>query len=292
MGYGKILFCSTVIMVSGLIGCGPGFRPTASQPADNRFSPPFSALNFSGFSTPVSPVNPVLPASTQSSSAVSSSPADGPSPAQTAQVVTTFITGYYESYLGREPDAGGLQYYVNYVVNGGSIEVVRLSIMNSPEAQIRHMYLVHLLREPDQGGMAYWLNAVASGQTLQQTEDNIRRSTECKVDCIQSASQIAQVATTFIMGYYETYLGRAADAGGLQYYVNYVVNGGSIEVVRLSILNSPEAQIRHMYLVHLLREPDQGGMAYWLNAVASGQTLQQTEDNIRRSTECKVDCIR
>lgn len=90
---------------------------------------------------------------------------------------------------------------------------------------------------------------------------------------------------------YRLYLGRVASAVEIKFYVEQIQNGRSLAQVEVELYSSNEAAIRGYYLQHLLREPEKAGMVYWMNAVAQGQSLMQVRDNIRRSSECKVDCI-
>lgn len=92
--------------------------------------------------------------------------------------------------------------------------------------------------------------------------------------------------------YYRTYLGRDADVSGLNYYMGQLESERPLAEIASELQNSPEAAIRGFYLTHLLREPDAEGMAYWLKDFANGQTLTQIRDNLRRSTACKVNCLR
>lgn len=95
-----------------------------------------------------------------------------------------------------------------------------------------------------------------------------------------------------ISNYYVTYLARAADTGGLDYYVNAAIGGRSLTSIASEISNSPEAKIRGLYLAHLEREPDPDGMTYWLNEYNLGHaTLSQIETSIRFAAECTVDCL-
>ncbi len=47
------------------------------------------------------------------------------------------ITGYYREILGREPDPGGLQYWLNVYQNGRSLEDIKQGFYNSAEYQTK-----------------------------------------------------------------------------------------------------------------------------------------------------------
>ena len=47
------------------------------------------------------------------------------------------ITKFYQNILGRAPDPGGLEHYTSFAKGGGSLETIRSTILNSPEAIAR-----------------------------------------------------------------------------------------------------------------------------------------------------------
>lgn len=99
-------------------------------------------------------------------------------------------------------------------------------------------------------------------------------------------------ASAAIDSYYRQYLGRAADAGGLNYYLQQYYGGRSLASIEAELRNCPEAQIRSFYLTYFLREPDPGGFQYWLNEYTSGRmTLEGIRNNFRHSTDCRVMCL-
>ena len=74
---------------------------------------------------------------------------------QTGGVVWKF----YESVLNRDPDPGGLQYWINDFVNGGKTGDIAAGFFESDELLneiITGYYQQYLHRSPDDSGLAHW----------------------------------------------------------------------------------------------------------------------------------------
>jgi len=104
------------------------------------------------------------------------------------------VRALYLELLGREPDAGGWDAWVNNMLNGMTIAQVRQHFMNSPEykarqaqlkdatyrAQVRALYLELLKREPDAGGWNGWVANMHNGMSLAQVRQHFINSAEYK----------------------------------------------------------------------------------------------------------------
>lgn len=78
---------------------------------------------------------------------------------------TTSLTSIYQELLGRSPDAEGLDYYAQALVNGSStVDDIRSYIANSTEGQLAAGYRDLLGKEPDPVGMEYWLGEIEAGR--------------------------------------------------------------------------------------------------------------------------------
>ena len=107
------------------------------------------------------------------------------------------IAKFYRSYLGREPDAAGLDYWAQQMQGGATAQQVLNNIKLSQEATniqqnkaLEDYYRDYLGRRPDQAGRDYWMKDLQAGQTLAQVQENIRRSQEAAG--IMAASQQRQ----------------------------------------------------------------------------------------------------
>ncbi|WP_372438869.1 DUF4214 domain-containing protein, partial [Pandoraea sputorum] len=132
------------------------------------------------------------------------------------------ITSYYKNILGREPDAGGLAYWVAQVEAGLKLSDVVSSFTTSTEAAstvqpIIALYQAAFGRTPDTGGLQYWVAQVQSGMSLADVTQAFTQSSEF-------ATVSAGSPTQFITALYQNTLGRAPDAGGLAYWVEQMAN--------------------------------------------------------------------
>lgn len=108
-----------------------------------------------------------------------------------------------------------------------------------------------------------------------------------------------------ISGLYQSILGRAPDAAGLQYWQQQLANGTPLSSIQQQFQNTPEAQTRTsqlapaqnsninttndpitgLYQSVLGRTPDAGGLQYWQSQLASGKSLQDIQSQMMQSPE-------
>jgi tape measure domain-containing protein len=92
-------------------------------------------------------------------------------------------------------------------------------------------------------------------------------------------------ATPAINSAYQTYLGRAPEAGGKEFWQNRAAEGVPIDVITDAIKNSPEAQLQNVYKDLLGRTADAGGLSFYLN---SGLSIPDIAAAIKTSDEYKA----
>lgn len=91
------------------------------------------------------------------------------------------VAGLYHTLLGRDPDEGGLRYWVDAVHQGLPLTQVVQAFLasdeyrtdpsldaSSPEAWVTVLYQELLQREPDHGGFAYWVGRIEVGLSLEE----------------------------------------------------------------------------------------------------------------------------
>lgn len=78
------------------------------------------------------------------------------------------INKAYQTYLGRAPDAQGLEWWTNAAANGAPTSQIVDGIKNSTEANLKGLYESVLGRAPDAEGLAFWMNAY--GPTMSEAE--------------------------------------------------------------------------------------------------------------------------
>ena len=142
------------------------------------------------------------------------------------------VPGFYEEYLGRPSDPGGVSYWIGRMSQGTTFEQVRLAFLGSPEYFAKYrddpgrtvdaLYHDVLGRAPDPDGRSYWIAHF--------------NATTIAAQILYSAEGRAQL----VAGYYETYLGRAADAAGLAYWTQAILGGASDEQILAFVLSSNE----------------------------------------------------
>lgn len=81
--------------------------------------------------------------------------------------IAEVVTNYYVGLLGRNPDAGGLEYWTKYIICGGSVSDLTKLFLSSNEFSSRDIskedfvegvYLTYLGRQPEEEGKAYWVS--------------------------------------------------------------------------------------------------------------------------------------
>jgi hypothetical protein len=126
---------------------------------------------------------------------------------------TQEVTDFYFTLLGRAPDAAGLQNWVQQLEGGMKEEQIAFYFLDSPEYLsqgdkrfVDRMYLSLLGRSFDSAGEANWLSQLSAGTlTHEQVITAFLYSTES--------------LTRLTEGYYEVFLQRQADPGGLSGWV-------------------------------------------------------------------------
>jgi hypothetical protein len=81
---------------------------------------------------------------------------------------TAAINGAYQQYLGRAPDAPGLEWAQNAVAKGAPVSQIVDGIKNSTEASLNTLYKDVLGRTPDAAGLDFWVKAF--GPTMDAAE--------------------------------------------------------------------------------------------------------------------------
>jgi hypothetical protein len=143
---------------------------------------------------------------------------------------TLEVNGAYLSILLRNADPGGLNFFVPFLANGGTVEQMRIGLASSPEffglAQstdtnanattsgqkfVDFLYLKVLNRNADSGALSFFGHLVDTG-TPQSTIANV---------IVMSSEGLGIV----VNGLYTSLLHHTADSGGLNFFVNALQKG-------------------------------------------------------------------
>jgi len=98
------------------------------------------------------------------------------------------LTGYYQQYLGRDPDPSGLSHYQNRFSSGqATLQQIASDIGGSEESKkyakntLTDYYQQYLGRAPDPSGLRFYQDRFSSGRaTLPQIASEIQGSTEAQ----------------------------------------------------------------------------------------------------------------
>jgi hypothetical protein len=133
---------------------------------------------------------------------------------------------------------------------------------------LRNAYVTLLGRDaaPDPAGYAYWLDRLNHGTPRTTVAEALASTAEYRATVIGGTSTVP--------GFYQQYLARPTDLGGVAYWLGYMAAGHSLEQVRMGFLGSAEYPLRHgpdpattidaLYEDILGRPSDPAGKAYWL----------------------------
>ena len=137
-------------------------------------------------------------------------------------------------------------------------------------AFIDSLYFTLLGRHVDTASLTFWHQKLAGGATHASVAQGVWDSSEHRGDEVQQ--------------YYQTFLGRAAEPTGMNYWINTFHSWGTEKVLALNFVTVPEYQHLHVsdtdYVTALyndiaLRPADSAGVTFWTNALSSGQTRLQ-----------------
>jgi len=221
-----------------------------------------------------------------------------------------FATRFYQYFLGRLPDAGGLDYWSNLMANKTrfpvdvaldfmySQEFINMNTTNSQFVDV--LYRAIMGREADSGGKTYWISVLDNGQTREDVLRRFANSQEFSDICTNYGITPFDYAKDFVTRFYRQCLDREPDQAGLDYWTNKLKTGSlagcnlarnfilSQEFINKNLSNSDFAKV--LYRSFFDREPDSGGYQYWLNYLNDGQTRESTLANFIGSEEFKNLC--
>jgi hypothetical protein len=120
------------------------------------------------------------------------------------------------------------------------VEVLRFSdaqvlVDTTGIAPAYRLYQAAFNRTPDQSGLSFWAKVMNNGMGLREVSGEFVRSAEFR--SIYGANPTAeQVVDRF----YKNVLGRTGEAGGVNYWVNSVKTGATLDAVLIGFSESPE----------------------------------------------------
>ncbi len=237
------------------------------------------------------------------------------------QKIEAYVTRCYQIILGRDPDEGGLKTWYEELNSGrkaaaeiidqfvSSAEFTNKKVSNADAVEI--LYKAMLDRPSDPAGRADWVAKLNAGQPLQAVINGFCGSGEfgnlCKSYGIKPGTvnvpdvqpEQPQPSDEKIQAYvarcYKIILGRDADEGGMQTWVNELNSGrkAAAEIID-SFVKSAEFQnkkhssadaVEILYKAMLDRPSDPAGKSSWVSQLEGGKPLQAVINGFCGSAE-------
>ena len=229
-----------------------------------------------------------------------------PEPDARTKQITAFVTRLYKLCLNRDPDQGGLDYWVNYLKTGQktaaevvygfffSDEMKRLKL--SDKDYVERCYTVMMDRASDSGGKKYWMEHLENGVTRLYVVRGFVESNEFTAICKKFGVTRGSLKltdprdqnygiTSFVARCYTKALGRKYDEGGLKNWINQILYASdrkqaAIDTASTGFFHSQEFRnknlsnteyVKVLYRTFLGREYDEPGLKDWVGQLNSGK---------------------
>lgn len=213
------------------------------------------------------------------------------------------INQLYTTYLGRPPEEGAAQNWMNAINSGQlSFNEVMGQISGSPEAQVYGYYQSILGRAPDAGAQG-WINAIISGQmTPAEVQAAIQASPEAQGytggyksgGAVKSYADGGATYEDLVNAAYQDFLGRAPDDAGFKAWLD-ALTSGQIKPADFETKFKGagyEDDIVNAYNQSLNRTPTTAEINSWNDALTSGNlTVNQLMQRIAGSPEATMQTV-
>ena len=195
--------------------------------------------------------------------------------AREVPTVTSFVTNLYQEVLGRQPDTGGYNSWVNQL-NAGTKNTgdVAISFITSTEYRnntIISYYQTQLGRTPTNAEIQPFINRLVAGESQDALRLTFFGSEEFFNNAGRNNSQ-------FVKNLYDKIVDRPATVAEVNYWVSVLnlTNGDRTFVAKEFLYGREYQQYQAAYAyVNLLeRQPDLFGLLHWTNQRASGMTVE------------------
>ncbi len=191
------------------------------------------------------------------------------------------VTSFYETYLGRDPVASEMSYWVNALSSGQvSMASAQATFEGLPgaaaheAAEVASLYQSYFGRAATSAEVSYWQGLLASGADTGE---------ELRATLLENPAGAAHTSAT-ITGLYDTYFGRDPSSAEVSYWSNQVLGGATFNTVRSALVTNPfgqqhtDATVSALYQSYLGRAPAAGEAGYWQGAVQAGTSLDALAD--------------
>ena len=174
--------------------------------------------------------------------------------------IEDFVTRFYQLFLDRDPDAAGLDGWVNALLDGtltgsdvGNGFVFSAEFLNknvTDEEYVQVLYEAFFNRQPDSAGLQGWLDALANGASRKDVLNGFIFATEFAelsddfgIKAFEGHITKAQreAVEAFVTRFYQLCLDRDPDAAGLEGWTDNLLNqtqtGADVATVLFSVKN-------------------------------------------------------
>ncbi len=194
-----------------------------------------------------------------------------------------WLKALYEDLLGRAPDQGGLQYWLDLMKQGTTFDTVASGFLRSPEyctQRVMEFYRRYLDREGEPEGVEYWKNILVSGVSFQQVIMGFCDSPEYKTK--------HPIPDAFVKSLYQKILDREGEPAGVAGWIEAVNTYGSAFAIG-GFLRSLEFAIKRSqeYYRKFLRRESEGEPSGHADAITRGTPLQDIIRGFVTSEEYK-----
>ena len=203
---------------------------------------------------------------------------------QTGGVVWKF----YESVLGRDPDYGGLKYWINDFATGGKTGDIAAGFFESDEllnAILGGYYEQYLGRALDAAGLDYWKGVWHATGGPEGIKAGFAASPEFNKN---AGNANGDNPVGWLTALYQRILNRAPDAEGLQYWRQQLAGGTPEYNVALGFFESLEAyknDVTGWLEEYLGRAPSGAELTQYATEMEAGQSDRQIEQQITNLPE-------
>jgi len=139
-----------------------------------------------------------------------------------------YTTGLYQTFLARQPDAAGLDYWSQRLDSGFFTRAqVAYTFLTAPEynsaaEEVARLYLAAFKRIPDTSGLQFWQGILINGGSVAQIAQIFTQTSE-----FASLYGTNLDAGQFLDILYSNVLSRSADAGGKNFWLQQLAGGMS-----------------------------------------------------------------
>ena len=231
-----------------------------------------------------------------------------------------FVTRMYQVVLGREPDEGGLNFWVSHL-ESGKMQAANIvsEFFNSAEYQeknkktdevVKDCYNAMLGRDPDQGGLTFWKAMLDIGMTSDKVCSGFLGSQEFTALAnnygikpgtitLKNARDLNYERTAFVYRLYQDCLNRQPDTSGLEHWCKQLSQGFAGTSVASGFVFSAEYKgtmasneefVDMLYHTIMGREPDTDGRAHWINQLNYTITRERALNGFMFSPEFSAKC--